>query len=225
MATAVLADAHLGGPGGEAGPLLAQLEGLAAAGCERLVVLGDLFHVWVGQPKFETAEIAQVAAALRRLRADGLPIHYIEGNRDFFLAGSAYADIFTSIGDEIAFTAGGRRCLAVHGDGLNDRDWKYLFWRFLSKSAPVRLLVRLLPAAMARRFVLRTERRLAETNFKHRFAIPERAIRRYAERRLREGHDLLLLGHFHEERRWTVAGGEVWLLEAWFSSRRIEWLG
>ena len=26
------------------------------------------------------------------------------------------------------------------------------------------------------------------------------------------------------ERRWQVMGGEVWLLEAWFSSRRIEWL-
>ena len=112
----------------------------------------------------------------------------------------------------------------MHGDGLNDRDRQYLFWRWLSKSLPVRLLVRLLPPAMARRFVLRAERRLAETNFKHRFEIPERAIRRYAERRLREGHDLLLLGHFHEERRWTVHGGEVWLLEAWFSSRRIEWL-
>jgi len=224
VATAVLADAHLGGPGGDAGPLIAQLEGLSAAGCERLVVLGDLFHVWVGHAKFETAEIAQVTAALRRLRDSGLPIHYIEGNRDFFLAGGAYADAFTSVGDEVAFVAGGRRCLAVHGDGLNDRDWKYLFWRALSKSPPVRLLVRLLPAATARRFVLRAERRLAETNFKHRFAIPERVIRRYAERRLREGHDLLLLGHFHEERRWTVAGGEVWLVEAWFASRRIEWL-
>jgi hypothetical protein len=35
----------------------------------------------------------------------------------------------------------------------------------------------------------------------------------------------MVLGHFHEERRWRVAGGEVWLLEAWFSSRRVEWLG
>jgi hypothetical protein len=49
-------------------------------------------------------------------------------------------------------------------------------------------------------------------------------IRDYAERRLAEGHDVLLLGHFHEPRRWPVAGGEVRLLEAWFTSRRIEWL-
>ena len=67
-----------------------------------------------------------------------------------------------------------------------------------------------------------TEERLSRTNFKHKMAIPEVAIRAYAERRFREGYEVLLLGHFHEERCWRLAGGEVRLLEAWFSSRRIE---
>ena len=38
------------------------------------------------------------------------------------------------------------------------------------------------------------------------------------------GHDVLLLGHFHEPRQLRVAGGEVRLLDAWFRSRRVEWL-
>jgi UDP-2,3-diacylglucosamine pyrophosphatase LpxH len=152
-------------------------------------------------------------------------VDYVEGNRDFFLAGSLYADAFDTVGREVEFDAGGRRCLAVHGDGLNDRDRQYLFWRWLSKSALSRLLLRALPGPLARRAVASTERRLAGTNFKHKRRIPEEAILRYAERRLGEGHDLLLLGHFHEERRWRVARGEIWLLEAWFSSRRVEWIG
>jgi hypothetical protein len=36
-----------------------------------------------------------------------------------------------------------------------------------------------------------------------------------------EGHDVLLLGHFHEPRRLAVRGGEVRLLDTWFKSRRI----
>jgi UDP-2,3-diacylglucosamine hydrolase len=222
---AIVADAHLGGPGGAAAPLLEQLAALPERRCERLILLGDLFQVWVGDRRFETAEIAAVVAALRRLRAQGLRVDYVEGNRDFFLAGSSYADAFDEVASEVAFVAGGRRCLAVHGDGLNDRDWRYLAWRWLSKSALSRLLVKLLPARLARRSVASTERRLADTNFKHRVAIPEKAIRRFGERRLREGHDLLLLGHFHEERRWRLPAGEIWLLDAWFRSRRVEWLG
>jgi UDP-2,3-diacylglucosamine hydrolase len=222
--TALIADAHLGGPGGPPGPLVAQLDSLQPERCDRLVLLGDLFQAWVGSRKFETAGIAEVVAALRRVRARGIPVHYIEGNRDFFLAGSPYADAFDTIGSEVAFESGGRRYLAVHGDGLNDRDLQYLAWRALSKSGLSRLLVLRTPRRFAQRVVEKTERKLSQTNFKHKAALPEAAIRTYAQRRLSEGHDTLLLGHFHEPQTWKVPGGEVRLLDAWFNNHQIEWV-
>ncbi|HSS79508.1 MAG TPA: UDP-2,3-diacylglucosamine diphosphatase [Thermoanaerobaculia bacterium] len=224
MSVALIADAHLGGPGGSAGPLVAQLQALPGQGCRRLILMGDLFQAWVGFPSFETADIAAVVAALRELRRQGVEIDYVEGNRDFFLAGSPYADAFDRVVLETAFTVGGRRYLAVHGDGLNDRDWKYRFWHRVSKSALVRFALRRIPQGIAQRAVDSTEQRLSRTNFKHRAELPEEAIRRYAGRRLAEGHDVLLLGHFHEPRVWTVAGGEVRLLDAWFRTRTVEWL-
>ncbi|HXO18296.1 MAG TPA: metallophosphoesterase [Thermoanaerobaculia bacterium] len=224
MPIALIADAHLRGPGGSAGPLVAQLAALPGQGAERLIVLGDLFQAWVGARRFETPEIAAVVPVLRSLRGGGLRIDYVEGNRDFFLAGSPYADAFDAVGFETAFTAAGVRYLAVHGDGLNDRDWQYRFWRRLSKSRPVEQVVRHTPRGFARRLVASTEERLSQTNFKHRRQLPEQAIRAYAERRLAEGHDVLLLGHFHEPRTWRVAGGEVRLLAAWFQSRQVEWI-
>jgi len=228
---AVIADSHLSGPGGPAGPLLQQLEALPGQGCDRLVLLGDIFQAWIGSPRFETPDITAVVATLRKLRQGGLRIDYIEGNRDFFLKRSPYADAFDHVGTEVSFEAGGKRYLAVHGDGLNDRDWQYRFWRSLSKSAPVRLAVMQIPRGLAHKMVHSTERRLSQTNFKHKARIPEEAIRSYAERRMTEGYDVLLLGHFHEARKWQIAGksgqtgGEVRLLEAWFSSRRVEWFG
>jgi UDP-2,3-diacylglucosamine pyrophosphatase LpxH len=222
MSVALLADAHLGGPGGVAAPLVAQLAALPAQGVERLLLLGDLFQAWVGLPQFETPEVTAVVAALRDLRRRGLRVDYVEGNRDFFLAASPYAGAFDAVALEVAFETGGVRYLAVHGDGLNDRDWRYRCWRRLSKSRLVEWGVRATPRAVARRLVASTEERLSRTNFKHRAELPERAIRAYAERRLAEGHDVLLLGHFHEPRVFQVAGGEVRLLDAWFRSRRIE---
>jgi UDP-2,3-diacylglucosamine hydrolase len=222
---AVIADAHLNGPGGPAGPLLEQLTALPAQGCGRLVLLGDIFQAWVGSPRFETEDVAAVVSALRDLRRRGVRIDYVEGNRDFFLKDSVYADAFDEVVLETSFEVEGVRYLAVHGDGLNDRDWKYRFWRWLSKSRPVRFLVFHVPRRLAHRMVHSTERRLAQTNFKHRAAPPEAAIRRYAERRLAEGYDVLLLGHFHEPLAWQVPGGEVRLLDAWFRSRRVEWVG
>lgn len=223
MTVALVADSHLGGPGGNGDELVAQLRGLAEAGCQRLVLLGDIFHVWVGSLEFETPEVRKVVPELRRLRQQGIRVEYVEGNRDFFLAGSPYADAFDAIGTETSFEAGGRRYLCVHGDGLNDQDRQYLFWRWLSKSAPVRRLVLGLPGVVAQRMIHSTEAKLAQTNFKHRTEIPRGPICAYAERRLAEGYDALLLGHFHEPHLYPVEGGEVRLVDAWFRSRRVEW--
>jgi len=221
VALAIVADAHLDGPGGEAGPLIAQLRALPDQGCERLLLLGDLFQAWVGFPQFEPPGLGELLAVVAGLRALGIRVDYLEGNRDFFLAKSPYATFFDFVGDEVAFSQGGVRYLAVHGDGLDDKDVQYRLWRRATKSFPVRLAMRYLPARLARRLVDSTERKLAQTNFKHRLAIPTAAIERFAARRLLAGHDVLLLGHFHEERRWRVEGGEVWLLPAWFQTRRI----
>lgn len=220
---AVVADAHLGGPGGEAGPLIAQLEAVPAR-ARRLVLLGDLFQGWVGFRRFETPDIAAVAAALRRLRGEGVRVSYVEGNRDFFLGRGPYADCFDAVVQEVAFEAGGTRVLAVHGDGLDERDRQYRFWRRASKSALSRLVISKTPRRLARRLVWSTEARLARTNLEHKRHIPREALVRYAGRRLAEGHEVLLLGHFHEERRWAVPGGLLWLLPAWFDRRRVVWL-
>jgi len=225
MSVAVIADAHLGGPGGSAAELVEQLRGLSKSDCRHLVLLGDLFHVWIGARRYETPEVRGIAAALKELREGGVRIDYVEGNRDFFLAGSPYSGIFDAVGDEVQFEAGGRRYLAIHGDGLNDRDHLYRFWNRLSKSAVSRFFMLHLPRALARWLVGVTERQLAKTNFKHKGTIPADVIREYGRRRLQEGFDVVLLGHFHEGRQWSVDGGEILLLEAWFRSRRVELFG
>jgi UDP-2,3-diacylglucosamine pyrophosphatase LpxH len=204
-------------------PLAEQLATLPQRGCRQLILLGDIFQVWVASKRFETEEIRQLMPVLEQLRGKGISVHYIEGNRDFFLSGSPYAEYFDSIGPELSFTASGVRYLAVHGDGLNDRDRQYLFWRWLSKSFLSRFLVLRTPGTLARRLVGSTEERLSKTNFRHKVRIPEEAIRSYGEKRLAAGHDVLLLGHFHEPHTWSIVGGEVRLLDAWFRGRRIEW--
>ena len=50
-------------------------------------------------------------------------------------------------------------------------------------------------------------------------------IREYGAARLSEGYDLVIVGHYHEPLSWSVPGGEVRILDAWFRSRRVEWLG
>lgn len=222
---AVLADAHIEGPGGPPGPLVAQLESLDPGRTPRLVVLGDLLQAWVGFPHFETPAVVELTETFAALGRRGIVVEYVEGNRDFFLEGSRYAHAFERVCLETSFEAGGVRYLAVHGDGLDAGDRQYRWWRAVSKSGLSRFCMKHLPRPLARRMLHGTERKLSGTNFKHKQRIPEEALRAYGERRLAEGHDVLLLGHFHEPHRYRVEGGEVRLLDAWFRSRRIEVFG
>ncbi len=221
---AVLADAHLGGPGGDGRGLLCELASLRPDNCGLLLLLGDLFQVWVGRPRFETEEIRRLVPALEGVLQRGVDSVYIEGNRDFFIADGPYARLFSGVVSEYAFEHAGIRYLAVHGDGLNDRDWRYRFWRRISKNAVSRVAYENMPRRLANRIVHSTEKSLSRTNFEHKKRLPEDAIRRYAERRLAEGHDVLLLGHFHEAVQWSVAGGEVRIFDAWYNRRSLEWL-
>jgi UDP-2,3-diacylglucosamine hydrolase len=221
---AVVADAHLGGPGGEVGPLIEQLRALPEEGCDHLLLLGDIFQLWIGDRRYETPGIARVVETLSELRARGVRIDYVEGNRDFFLGESPYTHAFDRVVHEVAFDTAGKRFLAVHGDGIDVRDWKYRFWRALSKSRPSRFGASLVPRRFAQRLVFGTERKLSATNQKHKRSIPEEVVRRYGRRRLAEGHDVLLLGHFHEPRVLEVPEGEIRLLEAWYDAPEIVWL-
>ena len=222
MSVAVIADAHIDGPGGRPGPLLEQLRALGEGGCRHLILLGDLFQTWIGQRRYETGAIREVTAALADLKRRGVRIDYVEGNRDFFIGRGPYAELFDSVGDEVAVEVAGRRMLLVHGDGLNKKDRLYRFWRWFSHCPPVRFAMFRLPRWLAHRLVIAFERGLARTNFKHKTEIPEEPILEFARRRFAEGHDVLFLGHYHQPRHWRLPEGEVWLLDAWFSSRRVE---
>lgn len=221
---AVVADAHLSGPGGPAEPLVEQLRRLPEEGCGRLILLGDLFQIWIGDERYEIPDIARVVDVLAGLRAAGVRVDYIEGNRDFFLAGSPYGHAFDRVATEVAFQANGTRYLAVHGDGLDRRDWKYRFWRTISKSGLSRVVATHMPRRIAGRMVRGTERRLSATNLEHKRRIPEDVLRDYGARRLAEGYDQILLGHFHAARTLELPGGTVRLIDAWYNSHRIEWL-
>ena len=97
---------------------------------DALVILGDLFEVWVGddaadQPGFE----AQCVELLQRT-AQRMPVFFMHGNRDF-LVGQAFAAQcgVTLLDDPTVLVLHGERWLLSHGDALCLEDTEYLQFR------------------------------------------------------------------------------------------------
>ena len=208
---AVLADSHLGSSPAAVEPFRRALAQMRERGASALYLLGDVFHYLVADRKFSTPGLAVFLEAVRDFRASGGRVVYVEGNRDFFLRGSYLEREFDAVAETAAFRAGGVSFFLTHGDTINARDWPYRFWRFASKSRISWAVMKLLPAAVADRFVASMERRLADTNFKHKSRLPVERIERYARLRRGDGYDVVLLGHFHEAWRgaWDGVAAEI----------------
>ena len=195
----VIGDSHIGLADGSEKPVNAWLDRLAALAPRALYLNGDLFHYLIAHPKFKTSSVEKVMDKFREIRDRGIAIHYVEGNRDFFLRNSFVEDSVTDVGLEYAVPAGTNRYLIVHGDMINDRDWPYRFWRHASKNPVSRLGVDLIPKTMARNFVDGVEKRLAGSNFKHKSKLPLDLMEAYGRKRAREGFTHVVFGHFHNK--------------------------
>ena len=211
----VIGDCHIGLAEGSELPILAWLDRFVQLRPHALYLNGDLFHYFIADPKFYSPTVEKVFTRFRELRDAGIAVHYVEGNRDFFLDGSFAEKSVTDIGFEYVIPAGTKRYLIVHGDMINDHDYPYRFWRFASKSAFSRFGLKFVPGLVARKFVDSVEQRLSRSNFKHKSRLPIEHMRQYGQRRSDEGITHVVFGHFHEklvlEGRSTVT-----VLPAWY---------
>jgi UDP-2,3-diacylglucosamine pyrophosphatase LpxH len=223
-ALAFIGDVHLDGGDPAVGEFSALLERLSLKG-RRIVLMGDLFNLWVARPEFERPHHREIVDRLVSIRRRGTVVRYLEGNRDYRVgdghAGSAFDDA-TDGGIEEAF--GGVRAFAIHGDLANPSDLQYRAWRSISRSRAMWALFNLLPRGRRGRFAESLERRMRGTNLAYKRAFPEPEVRRYAATFVARGYDLVVLGHFHVEKSLEVEAGarrgRVCVLPEWKEHRR-----
>ena len=125
----LLSDLHLG----EQAPATAHAlaEHLAASDADLIVLLGDLFEVWIGDEQLDIPAdpVSPMAQALQALAeaARRRPVAMLTGNRDFLLGPEAARRLgWTVLPDRCVLQAFGHRQVLVHGDAecLDDRDYQ-----------------------------------------------------------------------------------------------------
>jgi UDP-2,3-diacylglucosamine hydrolase len=123
----LLSDLHLGP---DTPATVARLERhLAETPAQAVLLLGDIFEVWVGddarhQP-FEAGLVQLLREASQRLA-----LFFMPGNRDFLVGAELLADAgMTALPDPTVLAAFGQRWLLVHGDAQCLADTAYQAFR------------------------------------------------------------------------------------------------
>lgn len=145
----LLSDLHLG-PGTPA--TLARLaRHLAETPAQAVLLLGDIFEVWVGDDARHEPFEAEVAAMLRE-QARHRALYFMAGNRDFLLGADMLADSgLTALPDPTVLDAFGQRWLLVHGDAqcLDDTAYQAFRQQVRSPAWQAQLLAQPLAARQA----------------------------------------------------------------------------
>jgi len=219
-----IGDVHLDRDDPELESFLGFLDGIETT-TRCLIFMGDLFNLWIGKRDLEQSHQKVVIARLERMRKRGLVIRYLEGNRDFQVRRAYMGTALDDVAEwGIVERLGSGSLFAIHGDLANPRDRLYRVWRRMARSRIAWGLFHAVPGSRRFHLAEAMEARLRRANREFKEGFPEEEVRAYAGRFLRQGHDAVILGHFHVEKdleaRPPSPPGRVLVLPEWKGSRR-----
>lgn len=167
---------------------------------DEVLIVGDLFDLWFGQKHLTFPYQLPIVAHMDNLVSRGLVIYYVEGNRDFAI--SSYRQRLFREVEAVSLSVrwGSRIVFAEHGDLINLEDRQYRLWRGISKSRFSLFMLRHLPPSVLLSLAVYLEARMKPTNLKYKIQYPEKYCKQFYEDRFQKGMDIVIVGHFHEER-------------------------
>ncbi len=177
-----------------------------------LVLLGDVFDLWIGSHKYFIKKFPKIIAEFKKLLDRNVEIHYFEGNHDLHLSefwGKQMGMFIHS--DEYFFNLEGFVIRAEHGDLMNADDKSYLFLRKALRSFPINVLATRLPGKIVEVIGDRSSRvsRFYNERINQEYKNKVKRITRdYAKKVYEEEpFDLIVTGHTHVEDDFSFQEG------------------
>lgn len=217
-----LSDLHLQSDGdGNALRLIKFLQTEPQSG-DVLVIGGDLFDLFVGNKKVFRKKFQEAVSAINRCSQRGVNVFYAEGNHDFYLE-SVFANN-VKIYPEAFLLNLQKKIWIAHGDRIDPKDTGYHFLRFVLRSLPIKILVKIIPNYFLEWIGTWSSRQSRKYNNAEKIS-PEKVeytksvFSSYARSKFRESFDWVFLGHSHLKDH--LEDGERVYINLGFSSEEL----
>ena len=184
----------------------------------RMIIVGDLFDFWYEYKHVVPKKFFWIYAKLKEMTDRGIPIDYIAGNHDFY-----QGEFFTqSVGliihqDGFSEEIGGKKFLVIHGDGLALKDTGYRILKRILRNSFTQKMIRWVHPdvgfSMARAFSRKSREYTTSKDFGE-----TDGMRQFAEKKLNEGYDYVIMGHNHVPKCERFAGGIYINLGDWLAN-------
>ncbi len=164
---------------------------------ERLVILGDLFDYWFEYKRVIQKGYYRFFCALKNLAEKGVKIDYVIGNHDF-LHRDFFAEEFGATLHEDAFVTEffGKKFYLAHGDGLLPNDTGYKILKAILRNKFIQRLYSLVHPDTGIKIAMNSSKKSRKYTSQKNYG-EQNALRKFAEKKIDEGFDYVILGHSH----------------------------
>ncbi len=166
-----------------------------------LIIGGDFFDFWFEFSK-NTPEIYQdVFLELQSLKDNGIDIHYVAGNHDYWNFGHFENSFLKSFyKDDLLIDDFGLKILVTHGDGLLKSDVGYRLLKKVLRNKVFIFFFKLLGEKIGYKIGKKVSHTSQGYNhFDNNVEEIFRDISEYSKQKWEEGVDVVLVGHYHQK--------------------------
>lgn len=163
----------------------------------KLVICGDLFDFWFEYRQTIPKRHFKVLHKLASLTSANIEVHYLAGNHDFYLTGFFEKELGIHIHPlDYAANVEGKKLYVTHGDGLMKSDVGYRFVKKIMRHPVNIFLFKLLhPDVGIPLALLTSHRSRVAASEKKKYS--DLDYRSFAEKKISQGFDFVVLGHTH----------------------------
>lgn len=211
MAVYFFSDVHLGAAEYKEEQIkldkLYKLLDLIKADGTKVFILGDLFDFWFEYKHAIPKDHLNVVFRLAQLVEQGVEIHYISGNHDFWLGEFLSREVKIVIHRDYYETVEkGKKIFMIHGDGLSPSDWKYRILKKILRNRINIWLYQKVPPDWG----IPLAKYVSSSSRAHTGKRPNKFIqdyRDYAGKKTGQGYDYVMIGHTHVPERLDFEKG------------------
>ena len=199
--------------------LFSVFETIKTQGSGTLIIGGDFFDFW-----FETDYVVpngyqDLIEELVSLNNAGIEIHYLAGNHDYWNFGYLEKKIGLIFHkQDLKFNFNKKNILITHGDGLLKSDHGYRLLKRIIRHPIFIKLFKMIPPKISFKLASKLSKSSSDYNHNDKFIdIIMYDIFNYAKRQWNNNHDIVMVGHYHQQKVIKEEDGILIFLGDWLT--------
>jgi len=184
-----------------------------------LIINGDLFDFYFEYKDVIPKVFVPFYNKILDIRKSGIKVHYVLGNHDYWVLDFITETLFDkTYFTDTTFSVNGKNIYVTHGDGYLSWDRGYRFLKRIIRSRLFIWIYRWIHPNIGYAFGRWVSKK--GENYEHSDQYNERIANEmsiHAEKRLEEGYDFFVAGHYHQAKELSLKSGKLVILGDWLS--------